>query len=208
MRQRDAAGIDGAATAATTVAAAAAAAAAAARQAPANDATLEGAGVGDCGSLAGGGCGGPSRNGGAGSVEAARALRGAGEVLDETWDTAESPNFAAALQASFVCFRRSSWSSACWNFCVVSCFFLCRSDSVQLRDPFLFSPVHPRQRPRERPPGLALFEPMGRPPGVIFFCLIPNRHRYWHRRIRTVFFVAVVLLAPCASSIYLLSCAG
>ena len=202
MRQRDAAGIDGAATAATTAAAA-------------NDATLEGAGVGDCGSLAGGGCGGPSRNGGGGgggggggSVEAARALRGVGEVLDETWDTAESPNFAAALQASFVCFRRSSWSSACWNFCVVSCFFLCRSDSVQLRDPFLFSPVHRRQRPRERPPGLALFEPMGRPPGVIFFGLIPNRHRYWHRRIRTVFFVAVVLLAPCASSIYLLSCAG
>lgn len=40
----------------------------------------------------------PSRDGG-GGMGVARALQGVGVVLDETWDTAESPNFAAALQA-------------------------------------------------------------------------------------------------------------
>ena len=33
-----------------------------------------------------------------GSNEALRGPQGVGDVLDETWDTAESPNFAAALQ--------------------------------------------------------------------------------------------------------------
>jgi len=84
------AGIDGGAAPRTTTA----------QQAPTNDATLEGVGFGGGGSPADGRVSVSSRDEGAGSVEAVRALPGVGEVLDETWDTAESPNFAAALQVS------------------------------------------------------------------------------------------------------------
>lgn len=74
----------------------AAAASATAQQAPApaNDATLGGLDAAGPGV----GVGGPFRD--EASMETARSLEGVGVVLDETWDTAESPNFAAALQAS------------------------------------------------------------------------------------------------------------
>lgn len=83
----------GGASAATTTAAASASAAAAAREAPANGATTSGcaADAADSGS--------PDPAPGSTSEGATQALEGVGEVLDETWDTAESPNFAAALQA-------------------------------------------------------------------------------------------------------------
>eukprot|EP00903_Cladosiphon_okamuranus_P018185 g16730.t1 len=84
-------GIDG--EAAATAAVHAAAAQPAPAPAPANDSTLGGE---DGASQSAGGIASSdaSRDGGA-----ARALQGVGVVLDETWDTAESPNFAAALQS-------------------------------------------------------------------------------------------------------------
>lgn len=84
---------------ATTVHAAAAHASVAQQApiAPANGETFEG--LDGAGPAAGVADPDPGRNGAAG-LGAPRALQGVGAVLDETWDTAESPNFASALQAS------------------------------------------------------------------------------------------------------------
>ncbi|CAM9641917.1 unnamed protein product [Ectocarpus fasciculatus] len=86
-----------------------AAAATATALAPTNDSTLEGvvngtgtASAGAGATAAGGRNGGVSSLSGGASVGGTAGgvlLQGVGEVLDETWDTAESPNFAAALQA-------------------------------------------------------------------------------------------------------------
>lgn len=85
-----------------------AAAATATAPAPTNDSTLEGV-VNDTGTASAGvGATAGGRNGGVSSLSGGASvggtaggalLQGVGEVLDETWDTAESPNFAAALQA-------------------------------------------------------------------------------------------------------------
>ncbi|CBJ31462.1 expressed unknown protein [Ectocarpus siliculosus] len=89
-------GIGGMAAAATTTA-----------PAPTNDTTLEGIVVNgtasaSAGATAEGRNGGVSSLGGGGGVGGTAGgtlLQGVGKVLDETWDTAESPNFAAALQS-------------------------------------------------------------------------------------------------------------
>ncbi|CAM9163607.1 unnamed protein product [Ectocarpus sp. 13 AM-2016] len=107
-------GIGGMAAAATTTA-----------PAPTNDTTLEGViangtGTGTDTASAGGTAG--VRNGGASSLGGGAGvggaaggvlLQGAGEVLDETWDTAESPNFAAALQARQPAARKLLYFTIC-----------------------------------------------------------------------------------------------
>ncbi|CAN0268024.1 unnamed protein product [Ectocarpus sp. 8 AP-2014] len=98
-------GIGGMAAAATTTA-----------PAPTNDTTLEGIVVNGTAS-AGAGATAEGRNGGVSSLGGGAGvgetadgalLQGVGEVLDETWDTAESPNFAAALQARQPASRKTS----------------------------------------------------------------------------------------------------
>lgn len=48
-------------------------------------------------------------SGGVSTQQGDESLRGLADVLNETWDTAESPNFAAALQASGL--------ELCWLVC-------------------------------------------------------------------------------------------
>lgn len=55
----------------------------------------------------GGGRGVDDETGGVRRPEAMQGLAGVGDVLDETWDTAESPNFSTALQASTMAARAS-----------------------------------------------------------------------------------------------------
>lgn len=88
QQQKAGIGSGSAATTPTAAAAAAAGAVAATREAPAIDATLEPT-TADASAATSGGL---AREG------VTQAVQGVGEVLDETWDMAESPNFAAALQ--------------------------------------------------------------------------------------------------------------
>lgn len=68
------------------------------QETPTNDSTL----AGDTSVSVDGGDGGDGGSGVGSCMEAVRGIQGVGYVLDETWDTAESPNFAAALQASMI----------------------------------------------------------------------------------------------------------
>ncbi|CAN0231366.1 unnamed protein product [Ectocarpus sp. 4 AP-2014] len=105
-------GIGGIAAAATTTA-----------PAPTNGTTLEGVivngtgtGTASAGGTAGGRNGGASSLGsgaGVGGTASGALLQGVGEVLDETWDTAESPNFAAALQARQPAARKTLYFTIC-----------------------------------------------------------------------------------------------
>ncbi|CAN0354766.1 unnamed protein product [Ectocarpus sp. 12 AP-2014] len=91
--------------------------------APTNDITLEGVivngtgtGTDRAGVTAGGRTGGVSSLGGGagvGGTAGGALLQGVGEVLDETWDTAESPNFAAALQARQPAARKMLYFTIC-----------------------------------------------------------------------------------------------
>lgn len=68
------------------------------REAPADD-----AGVRDGG-------GGGAEGMGISGTDAVHGQRGVDGILDETWDTAESPNFSAALQASFFIAMLAPWT--------------------------------------------------------------------------------------------------